>query len=118
METEMKKTYMDSDRLRWLERNNEEYEQQLNQLRSANEILLVKVEAKNIEFNTDRIENQLKDKNTRIKQLEARVRELETELTFSRENPPAKKAQSTNENSNGTTRQRKPTTADNSNSVK
>ena len=53
--------------------------------------MLVKVEAKNIEFNTDRIENQLKDKNTRIKQLEARVRELETELTFSRENPPAKK---------------------------
>lgn len=45
-------------------------------MRSSNEILLVKVEAKNIEFNTDRIEAQLRDKNTRIKQLEAKVREL------------------------------------------
>jgi len=56
----------------------------------------MKVEAKNIDFNTDRIENQLREKNARIKQLENRVRELETELTFDRKHSPVKPLQHLN----------------------
>ena len=71
----------------------------------------MKVEAKNIEFNTDRIESQLREKNTHIQQLEGRVRELESELTFYHENPPIRKGEYLED----TTRSRQVTIVDNAN---
>ena len=60
MEEEAKRVFVSGEKFKWLERTNEEYEKELSELRSANEILNVKVEARNIDFNTDRIERQLK----------------------------------------------------------